>query len=158
MKKAAGFQIQAEERQSWGSIAMVWIGSVICVPALMIGGMLGAGLSLGNCVLAILVGYALICMFMIFMGMLGCDTGPAHFGSRVLRAGGKGGQVHHQYDPCHLLHRLVRHPGRRVRGVFLLHVRGHDRHRGASVAGLGGVGRYHATDRLLPFRRAEMAQ
>ena len=75
MKKAAGFQIQAEERQSWGSIAMVWIGSVICVPALMIGGMLGAGLSLGNCVLAILVGYALICMFMIFMGMLGCDTG-----------------------------------------------------------------------------------
>lgn len=75
MKKAAGFQIQAEERQSWGSIAMVWIGSVICVPALMIGGMLGAGLSLGNCVLASLVGYALICMFMIFMGMLGCDTG-----------------------------------------------------------------------------------
>ena len=75
MKKAAGFQIQAEERQSWGSIAMVWIGSVICVPALMIGGMLGAGLSLGNCVLAILVGYALICMWMIFMGMLGCDTG-----------------------------------------------------------------------------------
>ena len=75
MIKAAGFQIQAEERQSWGSIAMVWIGSVICVPALMIGGMLGAGLSLGNCVLAILVGYALICMFMIFMGMLGCDTG-----------------------------------------------------------------------------------
>ncbi len=54
---------------------MVWIGSVICVPALMIGGMLGSGLSLGNLVLAILLGYALICVFMIFMGMLGCDTG-----------------------------------------------------------------------------------
>lgn len=48
MSKTKGFEIKAEERQSWGSIAMVWIGSVICVPALMIGGMLGAGLSLGS--------------------------------------------------------------------------------------------------------------
>mgnify|MGYP005799110399 FL=1 len=75
MKKITGFEIKAEERQRWGSIAMVWIGSVICVPALMIGGMLGSGLSLGNLVLAILLGYALICVFMNFMGMLGCDTG-----------------------------------------------------------------------------------
>ncbi len=75
IKKITGFEIKAEERQRWGSIAMVWIGSVICVPALMIGGMLGSGLSLGNLVLAILLGYALICVFMIFMGMLGCDTG-----------------------------------------------------------------------------------
>ena len=73
MKKESGFEIKAEERQSWVSIAMVWIGSVICVPALMIGGMLGSGLSLGACVLAILIGYALICVFMSFMGALGCD-------------------------------------------------------------------------------------
>ena len=66
--KQLAFEIRAEERQSWVSIAMVWIGSVICVPALMIGGMLGAGLSLGNCVLAILVGYAMICVFMSFHG------------------------------------------------------------------------------------------
>ena len=38
MKKSTGFEIREEERQSWGSIAMVWIGSVICVPALMVGG------------------------------------------------------------------------------------------------------------------------
>ena len=75
MKKPTGFEIKAEERQSWGSITMVWIGSMICVPALMIGGMLGSGMSLGMCVLAILAGYALICVFMSFMGMLGCDTG-----------------------------------------------------------------------------------
>ena len=48
MKKSTGFEIREEERQSWGSIAMVWIGSVICVPALMVGGMLGNGLSLGR--------------------------------------------------------------------------------------------------------------
>ena len=75
MKKPTGFEIKAEERQSWDSITVVWIGSMICVPALMIGGMLGSGLSLGTCALAIVVGYALICVFMSFMGMLGCDTG-----------------------------------------------------------------------------------
>ena len=36
MSKPTGFEIKAAERQSWGAIAMVWIGSVICVPALMI--------------------------------------------------------------------------------------------------------------------------
>jgi len=75
MKKMSGFEIKAEERQSWGSITMVWIGSMICVPALMIGGMLGAGLSLGTCALAIIVGYALVCLFMSYMGMQACDTG-----------------------------------------------------------------------------------
>ena len=48
MKKSTGFEIREEERQSWGSIAMVWIGSVICVPALMVGGMLGNGLTMGG--------------------------------------------------------------------------------------------------------------
>lgn len=75
MKKSSGFEIKAEERQSWGSITMVWIGSIICVPALMIGGMLGGGLSLGMCALSILIGYALVCLFMCFLGMHACDTG-----------------------------------------------------------------------------------
>ena len=70
MKKHSGFEIRPEERQSWISIAFVWIGSVICVPALMIGGMLGAGLTLGELFAAILIGYALICTLMIFMGIL----------------------------------------------------------------------------------------
>lgn len=75
MKQNTGFEIKAEERQSWGSITMVWIGAMICVPALMIGGMLGAGLSLEAAALAIIIGYALICVFMSFMGMHACDTG-----------------------------------------------------------------------------------
>ena len=75
MKQTTGFEIKAEERQSWGSITMVWIGAMICVPALMIGGMIGAGLSLASAALAIIIGYALICVFMSFMGMHACDTG-----------------------------------------------------------------------------------
>ena len=70
-----GFEIKAEERQSWGSLAMIWIGSMICVPCLMVGGYLGMGFSLGKVILCIILGYAIVCTYMCFMGMQGCDTG-----------------------------------------------------------------------------------
>ncbi|QUH29250.1 cytosine permease [Vallitalea guaymasensis] len=74
-EKSTGFEVKQEQRQSWQSIAIVWIGSMICVPCLMVGGLLGNGLSLGNVVIAILIGYGIICFYMSFMGMQGCDTG-----------------------------------------------------------------------------------
>ena len=47
-QKNSGFEIKAEQRQSWLSIAMVWAGGMICVPCLMIGGVLvSGGLSFG---------------------------------------------------------------------------------------------------------------
>lgn len=76
MKKTSGFEIKKHERQSWGSITMVWIGSMICVPALMIGGILGSGFSLGMCALAIIVGYALVCVFMSFIRRRRPGSGP----------------------------------------------------------------------------------
>lgn len=49
---------------------------MICVPCLMIGGVLaGGGLSLGEISASILIGYGLICAYMIFIGMQACDTG-----------------------------------------------------------------------------------
>lgn len=158
MKKISGFEIKAEERQRWGSIAMVWIGSVICVPALMIGGMLGSGLSLGNLVLAILLGYALICVFMIFMGMLGCDTGlpTALMASSAL--GRKGREVYHQRHPRHFLHRLVRDSGGGMRRIFFFHVGRYDRGHDSPLAVLGALGHDHAAHRLFPLFRAEMAE
>ena len=72
----SGFEIKAEQRQSWQSIAMVWAGGMICVPSLMIGGVLSSGgLSILEIVLSILIGYGLICAYMIFIGMQACDTG-----------------------------------------------------------------------------------
>ncbi len=48
-KKTNGFKIEESQRQSWLSIAAVWAGGMICVPCLMIGGVLaGGGLSLGQ--------------------------------------------------------------------------------------------------------------
>lgn len=75
-EKDSRFEIKAEQRQSWGSIAMVWAGGMICVPCLMVGGVLsGGGLSLPQIVLSIGIGYGLICAYMIFIGMQACDTG-----------------------------------------------------------------------------------
>lgn len=49
---------------------------MICVPCLMVGGVLsGGGLPLPHIVAAILIGYGLICAYMIFIGMAACDTG-----------------------------------------------------------------------------------
>ena len=74
--QTSGFEIKAEQRQSWQSIAMVWAGGMICVPCLMIGGVLSSGgLSILEIVLSILIGYGLICAYMIFIGMQACDTG-----------------------------------------------------------------------------------
>ena len=77
----SGFKIDESQRQSWLSIAAVWAGGMICVPCLMIGGVLaGGGLSLGQIVLSILIGYGLICVYMICIGMQACQNGiPVKF-------------------------------------------------------------------------------
>ncbi|MBE6032151.1 MAG: cytosine permease [Clostridiales bacterium] len=74
--QTSGFEVKAEQRQSWQSIALVWAGSMICVPCLMIGGVLtSGGLSIPQIVASILIGYGIICAYMIFIGMQACDTG-----------------------------------------------------------------------------------
>ena len=71
-----GFKVEESQRQSWLSIAAVWAGGMICVPCLMIGGVLASGgLSMGEIVASILIGYGLICAYMICIGMQACDTG-----------------------------------------------------------------------------------
>lgn len=75
-KRSDGFKVEESQRQSWLSIAAVWAGGMICVPSLMVGGVLvGGGLSMAEIVLSILIGYGLICAYMIFIGMQACDTG-----------------------------------------------------------------------------------
>ena len=45
----SGFKVDESQRQNWLSIAAVWAGGMICVPCLMIGGVLaGGGLSMGE--------------------------------------------------------------------------------------------------------------
>ena len=44
--------VPAEQRRPWTSIMFIWMGSAICVPALMVGGMIGAGMKIGPAFLA----------------------------------------------------------------------------------------------------------
>lgn len=68
-------EIPREERQPWYSIAMIWIGVMICVPALMTGGALVSGLPLGKAILAAVIGYTIVILIMVFTGMQGADLG-----------------------------------------------------------------------------------
>lgn len=74
-EKNDSFQIKQEQRQSWFSITMVWAGAMICVSCLMVGGLLGSSLTLGQCAVSVLIGYALVAVYMCFIGMEGCDLG-----------------------------------------------------------------------------------
>ncbi|MDD4081950.1 MAG: cytosine permease [Sphaerochaetaceae bacterium] len=68
-------KISMDKRQSWTSLAMIWIGSMICVPCLMIGGLLASGFDLSGVIICTVIGYGIVCLYMCFMGMEACDTG-----------------------------------------------------------------------------------
>lgn len=74
-EKNNSFKIPEEQRQGWFSITMVWAGAMICVSCLMVGGLLGSYLTLPQCVIAVLIGYGLVALYMSFIGMQGCDLG-----------------------------------------------------------------------------------
>lgn len=59
--------------QSWQSLAFIWIGSMISVPGLLLGGTLIAGMSFWTAVLTALVGYGIIVIGMIFQGIQSSD-------------------------------------------------------------------------------------
>ena len=86
------FEIKESERQSWLSLAMIWTGSMICIPCLMIGGVIGTGLSLREVVLAVLAGYGIVCIYMCLVGIESCDTGMPTVSMASSVLGKKGAQ------------------------------------------------------------------
>ena len=68
-------EIKAEDRKSWPSIAFIWAGSVCCVPALMVGAGITAGMSFGQGALAMCIGYGICVLLMILMSILSSDKG-----------------------------------------------------------------------------------
>lgn len=67
--------VPAEQRRPWTSIMFIWMGSAICVPALMVGGMIGAGMKIGPAFLAMIAGFVLVCIYMILIGIQGSNLG-----------------------------------------------------------------------------------
>ena len=64
-------QIQPNEKRSWWSIAFIWVGTMICIPMLMVGGIFGGVLTMGSIFWATLIGFAICCTMMILGGIVG---------------------------------------------------------------------------------------
>lgn len=75
MEKKAMAPIGQDERQSWASIAFIWIGIIICVPMLMVGSLMASGLSLWEVIAVILIGFGITGGIMCLTGIIGSDLG-----------------------------------------------------------------------------------
>lgn len=86
-------QVPASEKKSWPSIAFIWAGNVICVPALMVGAMVSAGLNFKESIAAMFIGYGIVVALMMLIAAQSAQTGrpTAVAVSRAL--GERGSQV-----------------------------------------------------------------
>ncbi|MGI6748898.1 MAG: cytosine permease [Atribacter sp.] len=85
--------VPKESRQSWPSIALIWIGTMICVPALMMGGALITGLDLFHALLAGIIGYTIVVIYMSFQGMQAADLGRPTVSAAVPSFGFSGSRI-----------------------------------------------------------------
>ena len=68
-------QVPMEERKSWADVAMIQAGIMICVPSLMLGGILAESMPMSQAIWSGVIGYAVIVALMIFCGIMGSDLG-----------------------------------------------------------------------------------
>ena len=62
--------VPADQRKSWPSIAFIWAGSVICIPALLVGSLISAGMNFKQSALCMVIGYVLVVFYMCLMGIV----------------------------------------------------------------------------------------
>lgn len=67
--------VPENERKSWLDVAFIQAGVYICVPSLMLGGLLVDGMGMTNAIIAGTVGYLLSGLIMSFIGVIGADLG-----------------------------------------------------------------------------------
>lgn len=68
-------QIPPNEKRPWWSLAFIYIGTMICIPMLLVGGIFGGAMTMGSIFWATLIGFAVCCVIMILGGSIGADTG-----------------------------------------------------------------------------------
>lgn len=68
-------QVPDSEKKSWPSIAFIWAGNVICVPALMVGAMVSSGLNFKQSILAMFIGYGITVALMMLIAAQSAQTG-----------------------------------------------------------------------------------
>ncbi|HIU26687.1 MAG TPA: cytosine permease [Candidatus Copromorpha excrementigallinarum] len=68
-------QIQAHEKRGWPGIAFIWIGTMICIPMLMVGGIFAETLTVPSILGVTVAGFAVCCLLMVLGGIVGSDLG-----------------------------------------------------------------------------------
>lgn len=68
-------QIQPDERRSWTSVAFIWVGTMICIPMLMVGGIFAGALTMPSILFVTVTGFAVCCFLMVMGGIIGSDLG-----------------------------------------------------------------------------------
>lgn len=68
-------QILPNEKRSWGSVAFIWAGTMVCIPMLMVGGIFAGALTVPTTLLVTIIGFAVCCLLMVLGGIIGSDLG-----------------------------------------------------------------------------------
>ena len=68
-------QILPHEKRSWPGIAFIWVGTMICIPMLMVGGIFAGTLTVPSILLVTVTGFEICCLLMVFAGIVGSDLG-----------------------------------------------------------------------------------
>ena len=63
-------KIHPNEKKSQWSIAFIWVGTMICIPMLMVGSIFGGTLTMGSIFRATLIGFAICCPLMVMVGAI----------------------------------------------------------------------------------------
>lgn len=66
-------QVPQEEQKGWVDVALIQAGVFICVPSLLLGGLLAASMPLGTAILAGLIGYIISIIVAVGTGIIGVD-------------------------------------------------------------------------------------
>ncbi|MDR1272538.1 MAG: cytosine permease, partial [Clostridiales Family XIII bacterium] len=75
MEKRALSHVPEDQRQSWISIAFIWMGIMICIPMLMVGGIFSTGYSVSTIVLVAAIGFGICAGVMFFSNNVSTDLG-----------------------------------------------------------------------------------
>ncbi|WP_324822142.1 purine-cytosine permease family protein [Sinanaerobacter sp. ZZT-01] len=66
-------RVPENERKSWGDVALIQAGVYICVPSLLVGGLLASGMSLKNAIISGILGYVISVIVTVLTGIVGVD-------------------------------------------------------------------------------------
>ncbi|MEG0923694.1 MAG: cytosine permease [Anaerovoracaceae bacterium] len=67
--------VPREERKSWIDVSLIQAGVYICVPSLLLGGLLASGMSMTNAIIAGTLGYLVSVVITAIIGIIGADVG-----------------------------------------------------------------------------------